>query len=140
MGEAEPHADSNPTLQVEELILGKLEDCAREGFSPTAIEAAINTIEFSLRENNTGSFPRGLSLMLRASAAWIYNRDPFRPLQWTEDLERFKVRSEPAIIVGGFDVIYVWHAVQIKLQLHKRSISKHLRREGRIHSTLPKLL
>ena len=72
--------------------MGKLEECAREGFSPTAVEAAVNTIEFSLRENNTGSFPRGLSLMLRASAAWIYDRDPFRPLQWTKDLEHFKVR------------------------------------------------
>ena len=71
--------------------MGKLEECAREGFSPTAVEAAVNTIEFSLRENNTGSFPRGLSLMLRASAAWIYDRDPFRPLQWTKDLEHFKV-------------------------------------------------
>lgn len=35
----------------------------------------------SLRENNTGSFPRGLSLMLRAMGAWIYDRDPVTPLQ-----------------------------------------------------------
>jgi hypothetical protein len=44
-------------------------------------EAAVNTIEFSLRENNTGSFPRGLSLMLRAVGAWIYDRDPYVPIQ-----------------------------------------------------------
>ena len=86
-------------MQVEELILGKLEECAREGFSSTAIEAAINSNEFSLRENNTGSFPRGLSLMLRASAAWIYDRDPIRPLQWTKDLEHFKVGSLPCTII-----------------------------------------
>ena len=79
--------------QVEELILGTMEQLAREGFSSTAIEAAVNSIEFSLRENNTGSFPRGLSLMLRASSAWIYDRDPFQPLQWTKDLERFKVSN-----------------------------------------------
>ena len=78
-------------LQVEELILGNLEQLAREGFTSTAIEAAVNSIEFSLRENNTGSFPRGLSLMLRAAAAWIYDRDPLEPLQWTDDLQRFKV-------------------------------------------------
>ena len=35
----------------------------------------------SLRENNTGSFPRGLSLMLRAVGAWIYDRDPYVPIQ-----------------------------------------------------------
>ena len=44
-------------------------------------QAAVNTIEFSLRENNTGSFPRGLSLMLRAVGAWIYDQDPFQQLQ-----------------------------------------------------------
>jgi hypothetical protein len=67
---------------VEQLVLAKLEELAVSGFTSTAIEAAINTIEFSLRENNTGSFPRGLSLMLRAVGAWIYDQDPFQPLQW----------------------------------------------------------
>merc|ERR1719424_2164180 len=33
-------------------------------FEADAIEASLNTIEFSLREFNTGGFPRGLSLML----------------------------------------------------------------------------
>ncbi len=33
----------------------------------------------------------GLSLMLRAMGSWLYGRDPFKPLQWTDDLERFKV-------------------------------------------------
>ena len=96
--------------KVEELILGKLEECAREGFSTTAIEAAINSNEFSLRENNTGSFPRGLSLMLRASAAWIYDRDPIRPLQWTKDLEHFKVIQTHILMqLGGTKYLAVSH-------------------------------
>ncbi len=61
--------------------MSKLEELAASGFSSTAIEAAVNTIEFSLRENNTGSFPRGLSLMLRAVGAWIYDQDPFTQMQ-----------------------------------------------------------
>ena len=77
--------------QVEEVIMSNLERLAEEGFTDTAVEAAINTIEFSLRENNTGSFPRGLSLMLRAMSSWIYDQDPFQPLQWTKELEHFKV-------------------------------------------------
>lgn len=51
---------------VEELVVTTLEKLMEEGFDLDAIEASMNTIEFSLRENNTGSFPRGLSLMLRA--------------------------------------------------------------------------
>ena len=77
--------------------MSKLEAIAAEGFTDTGIEAAINTIEFSLRENNTGSFPRGLSLMLRAMSSWIYDKDPFQPLQWTKDLEHFKVPYTPHI-------------------------------------------
>jgi hypothetical protein len=77
-----PHPPAPCPPQVEQLVLAKLEELAVSGFTSTAIEAAINTIEFSLRENNTGSFPRGLSLMLRAVGAWIYDQDPFQPIQW----------------------------------------------------------
>ena len=52
--------------KVEELILSTFKKLAEEGFDNDAVEASMNTIEFSLRENNTGSFPRGLSLMLRS--------------------------------------------------------------------------
>lgn len=84
---------------VEKLVLDTLTKLANEGFPPSAVEAAVNTIEFSLRENNTGSFPRGLSLMLRAAPAWLYGRDPLRPLQWADDLAAFKAR-----LAAGDDV------------------------------------
>lgn len=78
--------------KVEALIISKLEELATTGFSASAVEAAINSIEFSLRENNTGSFPRGLSLMLRSMGAWIYDRDPFQPMVWEEPLNSFKAK------------------------------------------------
>lgn len=52
--------------KVEELIMSTLQGLAEKGFDSDAVEASMNTIEFSLRENNTGSFPRGLALMLRS--------------------------------------------------------------------------
>jgi Zn-dependent M16 (insulinase) family peptidase len=52
--------------KVEDLVMSTLKKLADEGFDTAAVEASMNTIEFSLRENNTGSFPRGLSLMLRS--------------------------------------------------------------------------
>ncbi|RWW88995.1 hypothetical protein BHE74_00002105 [Ensete ventricosum] len=39
--------------KVEELIMETLKSLAEEGFAPEAVEASMNTIEFSLRENNT---------------------------------------------------------------------------------------
>lgn len=79
--------------EVEALIESTLQKCAADGFTATAIEAALNTTEFSLRENNTGRFPRGLSLMLRAMGNWIYDKDPYEPLQWTAALDSFKVSA-----------------------------------------------
>ena len=77
---------------MEELIDSTLAQCAKDGFTASAIEAALNTTEFHLRENNTGRFPRGLSLMLRAMGNWIYDKDPYEALQWTEPLNAFKAR------------------------------------------------
>ncbi|KAH7306374.1 hypothetical protein KP509_22G008200 [Ceratopteris richardii] len=79
-------------LKVEELIMAKLKELVDVGFTSEAVEASMNTIEFSLRENNTGSFPRGLSLMLRAMGNWLYGRDPFEPLRFAKPLEQLKDR------------------------------------------------
>ncbi|XP_010269115.1 PREDICTED: presequence protease 2, chloroplastic/mitochondrial [Nelumbo nucifera] len=78
--------------KVEELIMSTLTKLAEEGFDSEAVEASMNTIEFSLRENNTGSFPRGLSLMLRSIGKWIYDMDPFEPLKYEEPLKSLKDR------------------------------------------------
>ncbi|GMJ03521.1 presequence protease 2 [Hibiscus trionum] len=77
---------------VEELIMSSLKKLAAEGFDMEAVEASMNTIEFSLRENNTGSFPRGLSLMLRSIGKWIYDMDPFEPLKYEKPLADLKAR------------------------------------------------
>ena len=59
--------------KVEELVMSTLQKLADEGFDTAAVEASMNTIEFSLRENNTGSFPRGLSLMLRSMVLSLFS-------------------------------------------------------------------
>ncbi len=78
--------------KVEALILDTLEKLAVEGIDPLTVEAAINTAEFRLRENNTGSFPRGMAIMFRALQFWNYGRSPLEPLSWEAPLERLKAR------------------------------------------------
>ncbi|MBN2397081.1 MAG: insulinase family protein [Deltaproteobacteria bacterium] len=77
---------------VEALILETLEGLARSGIDPEAVEAALNTIEFGLRENNTGSYPRGLVLMLRAMTTWLYDGDPLVLLSFEPLLSEIKAR------------------------------------------------
>ncbi|GAB4440802.1 MAG: insulinase family protein [Anaerolineae bacterium] len=86
-GFARPRADD-----VESLILDTLQSVAANGIEPEMIEAALNTYEFSLRENNTGSFPRGLSLMVRSLSTWLYDGDPFAPLAFEAPLAEIRAR------------------------------------------------
>jgi presequence protease len=76
--------------KVEELIFSTLRKLADEGIDPKSIEASLNTIEFQLRENNTGSYPRGLLLMLRSLTTSLYDRDPIIPLAFDRPLETIK--------------------------------------------------
>jgi len=80
--------------QVEPLILNTLRDMALKGVDPENVAAALNTIEFRLRENNTGSYPRGLILMLRSLENWIYDQDPIAPLAFEAPLNAIKARLQ----------------------------------------------
>ena len=78
------------TAAVEKLILDTLESLAKNGIEADTIAASMNTVEFRLRENNTGSYPRGLVLMLRALATWIYDCDPLEALGFEKTLAELK--------------------------------------------------
>ena len=78
--------------KVEKLIEETIAKIAEEGFTQEAIDSSVNTIEFAMRENNTGRFPRGLSLMLRSLSAWLYDGDPIEPLRFEQPLAQLKER------------------------------------------------
>lgn len=78
--------------KVEELIFITLETLSQEGIDPDTVAAAVNTVEFRLRENNTGALPRGLLLMMRSLTTWLYGYDPLAPLAFEAPLEEIKTR------------------------------------------------
>jgi Zn-dependent M16 (insulinase) family peptidase len=81
--------------KVEELALGTLAKAVEEGFAPEAIESSLNTVEFSMREFNTGGFPKGLSLMLAIMPRWLYKRGaPTDALRFEAPLAKLKSRLE----------------------------------------------
>src|SRR5215813_873949 len=82
--------------KVERLIAETIGGLADRGIDPLTVEAALNTVEFQLRENNTGSFPRGIVFMLRALRSWLHGRDPLTPLAFAAPLAAIKGR-----VVGG---------------------------------------
>jgi Zn-dependent M16 (insulinase) family peptidase len=78
--------------KIEKLIFTTLENLVRDGIDPDTIAAAINTAEFRLRENNTGSFPRGIALMLRTLSTWLYDDSPFKMLGFEDSLKEIRTR------------------------------------------------
>jgi hypothetical protein len=79
-------------MKVEALIFKTLEGLVRDGIDPDMTAAALNTIEFYLRENNTGRFPRGIALMLRSLTTWLHDDDPFKLLAFEAPLNDIKAR------------------------------------------------
>ncbi|MBW1850304.1 MAG: insulinase family protein [Deltaproteobacteria bacterium] len=83
--------------RVEAVIVETLSNLAKKGIDSKTVDAALNTIEFRLRENNSGSFPRGLLLMLRSLTTWLYDGDPLALLAYEKPLEMIKlsIQSSP---------------------------------------------
>ena len=77
---------------VETCIFDVLTDLAEGGIAPDAVEAAVNSTEFVLRENNSGRFPRGLAAMVRSLTTWLYDGDPLAPLCYEAPLASIKQR------------------------------------------------
>ena len=76
--------------KVEALILSTLDKIASTGFTPEQLEATINTFEFSLRENNSGGYPRGMIYMFAALGTWLHEGDPLSQLKFEDALAALK--------------------------------------------------
>jgi len=84
--------------KVEKVILDTLAELAKNGIDPDTVAASLNTIEFRLREQNTGRFPRGLFMMLNSLTSWLYDGDPIEALAFEEPLNAIK----DTIAEGGY--------------------------------------
>jgi Zn-dependent M16 (insulinase) family peptidase len=79
--------------KVEALVLDTLRDIADTGFSQEQREAALNTFEFNLREQNTGGTPRGMTYMFTALGTWLHGGDPLAPLVFEDALGSLKDKA-----------------------------------------------
>jgi len=84
--------DLDKADNIRDLIIDTLKGLAQKGIDPETIKAALNTVEFRLRENNTGAYPRGLSLMLRAMTTWLHDEDPLSLISFEAPLKAIKSR------------------------------------------------
>lgn len=117
------------TTQVEGLILNTLKNLASQGIDPDTVEASLNTLEFQLRELNTGSFPRGLALMIASLTSWVYHGDPLGPLAYEGPLNAIKnhFASDPRYFEG---------LIQKYLLDNTHRVTVILEHDGELHQRL----
>ena len=78
--------------KIEKLIFDTLENLVRDGIDPNTIAASMNTLEFRLRENNTGAYPRGIFILTRVLTTWLHDEDPFKLFAFEAPLSEIKSR------------------------------------------------
>lgn len=106
--------------KIEQLIDQTLRTLATDGIDPLTVEAALNTVEFRLRESNTGRFPRGIAFMLRALRSWLHGRDPVSALAFEGALAavKGKVASGDSYFEGLLKQHFVDNRHRTVLVLH----------------------
>src|SRR5690606_8336296 len=73
-----------------EVVWTTLERIALEGIDKKLMEAAINRIEFELREGDTRSYPKGLIYAINSMGSWLYDESPLLHLQYEPLLAKIK--------------------------------------------------
>lgn len=76
--------------KVFEVVKNTLEEVYKKGFDKDLIDAAINRLEFDLRELNSGNLPRGLVVMFQSLTTWLYDEDPLLCLCYEKPLNLIK--------------------------------------------------
>jgi presequence protease len=96
--------------KIEKLIFNTLERLVQGGIDPDTVVASMNTVEFHLRENNTGAFPVGIALMRRVLTTWIHDEDPFKLLAFEASL--FEIKSKLAADPHYFEKLIQTHLLE----------------------------
>ncbi|MDR2053586.1 MAG: insulinase family protein [Treponema sp.] len=81
--------------QIEDLIMGELARCVREGIPRAEIEAALLGMEFSNREIRRAGGPYSLVWLRRSLHGWLYGTKPWESLLFVPNFTRFKERLAP---------------------------------------------
>ncbi len=87
--------DARQLHTAEILIFNTLAELVEQGIEQEVIEAAVNSVEFELRENNSGRLPRGIAAMVQSLSTWLYSTEPdaaLAALMWEEPLVSIKAR------------------------------------------------
>lgn len=89
------NAEEAKKYEFKEIILNTLKKVTIEGIDKDQLKAAINTVEFNLREADPWrTANKGIQYMGRVLESWIYDGDPLIHLKYEEALNKIKAGIE----------------------------------------------
>ncbi len=72
-------------------IRSVLQDLYENGIDKSSLLAALNNYEFQYRENEFGSYPKGLMFSFQVYDSWLYDdKEPFRHLEQNEQFVKLR--------------------------------------------------
>ncbi len=72
-----------------------LQDLYENGLDKSSLLAALNNYEFQYRENEFGSYPKGLMFSFQIYDSWLYDdKEPFRHLEQNEQFAKLREMLE----------------------------------------------
>eukprot|EP00471_Norrisiella_sphaerica_P001523 CAMPEP_0184483278 /NCGR_PEP_ID=MMETSP0113_2-20130426/4919_1 /TAXON_ID=91329 /ORGANISM="Norrisiella sphaerica, Strain BC52" /LENGTH=1098 /DNA_ID=CAMNT_0026863573 /DNA_START=200 /DNA_END=3496 /DNA_ORIENTATION=- len=87
-------SDADAAEKLQTLVLDTLKDVVDEGFDKETLDAALNRVEFALREFDTASVQRGMAFLSRAMSDWNYDRDPLEGFKFEKTLNLVKKKLD----------------------------------------------
>lgn len=72
--------------KIQTIIDQTLQRCT-ESLDEDAISAALNVLEYGIREGGSGRYPKSLNLFFKILEEWNYGRDPLNKITFAEELE-----------------------------------------------------
>lgn len=78
----------------QQVIRATLAELVEKGIDRTLLEAALNLMEFQLREADFGSYPKGLIYNIMLMTNWLYDHDPLEKLRYERDLQELRAKLD----------------------------------------------
>ena len=120
------------------LTMSTLKKLAADGIDRALLQSAINTYEFSTREADFGTTPRGLVFGLRILKSWLYDGEPADQLRYEALLDELKAGLDNGYYERLIDECFINnpHCVMLTLKPSK-TVAKD--REARQAASLEKI-
>lgn len=130
---------------LENVILGIFKDITKNGFNDNDILAAMNSIEFELREVHEGKNPLGISVFLEILTKWNYDQNPFLALEYEaalNDLKREIERNGSKYFLNMVEKFFLTNNHRVHMELRPSATLQeetHLQEKGDMKKFLDSL-